>query len=169
MGIERIDRTHRQNRADAERHRGAVPHFGAGGVDHLGQPLAAPFGRRGESVPAALTPAVIGFFPARRGDDRAVLEGCTDAVTDAVERRDDFAGHAAGFRQHRLDVVHGEVAKKTFFENREEPRPKFEREAHVGEGGLIRHCFLRSGSKVSSRRGHAAFGADRIPLRYIII
>ena len=72
----------------AERHRGAVPHFRAGGVDHLGQPLAAPFGRRGEPVPAALAPAAIGLFPTRRGDDRAVLEGCTDAVTDAVERRD---------------------------------------------------------------------------------
>ena len=107
----------------------------------LRQPLAAPFGRRGKTVPAALAPAAIGLLPAGRGGDRAVLEGRADAVADAIERRDDLAGHAAGLRQHRLDVVHGEVAEKAFFERREQPRPIFEREAHVGEGGLIGHRF----------------------------
>ena len=107
----------------------------------LRQPLAAPLGRRSEPVPAALAPAAIGFLPTGRGDDRAILEGRADAIPDAIERCDDLAGHAAGLRQHRIDVVHREVAEKALFENREQPRPKSEREAHVGEGGLIGHRF----------------------------
>ena len=57
MGVERVDRRHGEHRADAERHRGRVPHFDAGGVDDLRQALAAPFGRRGEAIPAGLPQA----------------------------------------------------------------------------------------------------------------
>ncbi len=91
-----------------------MPHLDAGGVDDLRQRLAAPFGRRGKAVPAAAAPAVIGFLPARRRGDDAVLERRAELVADAVERRDHFAGEAAGFGQHRIDVVHGEIAKESF-------------------------------------------------------
>ena len=45
VGVERVDRAHGQQRANAERHRGGVPHLCACGIDDLRQPLAAPFDR----------------------------------------------------------------------------------------------------------------------------
>ncbi len=139
MSVECVDRAHGQQRTEAERHRGAVPHFGAGGVDGLRQTLTAPFGRRGKAVPAAFAPGAISLFPAGRGGDDAVLEGRADLVADAIERPNHFGGHAAGFGQHRLDVVHGEVAEEAFLERGQKRRPVFERKAHVGEWGVIGH------------------------------
>ena len=45
---ERLDRAHGQHRADAESHRGGVPHLDAGGVERVRQRLAAPMRGRGE-------------------------------------------------------------------------------------------------------------------------
>ena len=137
--VERIDRAHGQKRADAERHAGAVPHFGAGGIDDLRQALAAPFGRRSKPVPTALAPRVIGFLPARRGGDDAVFDGSADTVADAVERRQHLGGHPAGLGQHRLDIVHRQVAEEPFLQCRQERSPVFERKGHVGERGVIGH------------------------------
>ena len=139
VGVERIDRAHGEHRADAESHRRRVPHLGAGGVEHLRQSLAAPFRRRGQAVPAALAPGVIGLLPAgRRGDD-AVLEVGASLVADPVERRDDFGGDAAGFGQDRIDVIHGEVAEKALLERGQKRRAVFERKVHVGEWSAIGH------------------------------
>ena len=66
-------------------------------LSDLRQALAAPLARRRQPVPAALSPGVIGFLPAGRGGDGAVLEDHAILVADPVERRDDLAGHAAGF------------------------------------------------------------------------
>ena len=42
-------------------------------------------------------PGGVGFLPARRGGDDAVLEWRAEFVADAVERCDHLAGKAAGF------------------------------------------------------------------------
>ena len=147
--IERVDRAHGQKRADAESHAGAVPHFGTGGIDDLRQCLPAPFGGRSKPVPAALAPCVIGFSPARRGGDDAVLDGGADAIAGTVERRKHFGRHAAGFGQHRLDIVHAQVAEESFFQCRQQRSPVLERKAHIGEGRMV-------GQAVSARmcKGH---------------
>ena len=86
---ERLDRAHGQHRADAERHRGRVPHLDAGGVERVRQPLAAPFvGRRKRRSSRPPTQAAIGLLPAGRRGDGAVLERRAELVADRVERRD---------------------------------------------------------------------------------
>ena len=111
VGGERLDRAHGQHRADAERHRGRVPHLDAGGIDRVRQRLAAPFGRRREPVPAGGRPGAVGLLPARRRGDGAVLERRAVPVADLVERRDDVGREAAGFRQHGIDDVLAEIAE----------------------------------------------------------
>ena len=124
---------------ERERHRRAVPHFGAGGIDGLRQALAAERFRRGKPVPAALAPGAVGVLEAGRGDDGAVVECRPDAVAVAVERGDDFGGDAAGFADNGLDIVHAEVAEQAGFERLRQARAVAEGETHVGEGGLIGH------------------------------
>ena len=114
VGVKRIDRRDGQERADREPHRGGVPHFLARHAERLRQRLAAPFGRRGEAVPAAAAPALIGFLPARRGGHRAVLERHAEGVADAVKRGDHLAGETAGLGEHGIDVIHGEIAEQSF-------------------------------------------------------
>ena len=116
VGVQRIDRRDGQQRADGKRHGRGIPHFDAGDVDRLRQRLAAPFHRRREPVPAAIAPGFVGFLPAGRGGDDTVLERRAERVADPIERRDDLAGEAAGFGQHRLDHIHGEIAEQPLVE-----------------------------------------------------
>ncbi len=116
VSVQGVDRRDGQERADGKRHGGGIPHFDAGDVDRLRQRLAAPFHRRRKAVPAAIAPGAIGFLPAGRGGDDAVLERRAERVADPIERRDDFAGETAGFRQHRLDHIHGEISEQPFVE-----------------------------------------------------
>ena len=57
--FKRADGALGQERAEREGHRGAVPDFGAGDVDEMGQAHAAELGRRGDAVPARLRPAPV--------------------------------------------------------------------------------------------------------------
>ena len=102
---QRIDAGHGEHRAEAESHRGRVPHFNAGGIDGLRQILPAPLRRRGEPVPAGLRPRAVSVLPARRRGDDAVLERRALPVADRVERRDHFGRELAGLLEHRLDHV----------------------------------------------------------------
>ena len=136
---ERVDARHGQERAEAERHGGRVPHLDAGGIDGVRQILAAEFRRRGEAVPAGLRPGPIGLLPARRHGDGAVLEDGALAVADDVERSDHFAGEAAGLRQHGIDHVLGQVAEQSFAHRRAKPGAVIERELDVGNRRPIGH------------------------------
>ena len=66
--------------------------------------------RRGKPVPAGRGPGAIGLLPARRGGDGAVLEDDALAVADHVERGDHLGRELAGFLEHGVDDVFGEVA-----------------------------------------------------------
>ena len=94
--------------------------------------LAAPFGRRGEPVPAGGGPGGVGLFPARRRGHLAVLERRAELVADAVERRDHVAGEAAGFLQHRIDRFLVEVAVEPLGERGFQAGGVFERKGDVG-------------------------------------
>ena len=109
VGREGVDPGHGQRRPDHEGGGGRVPHLDTGGVHRPGQPLAAPFGRAGEPVPAGAGPGGVGLFPAGRHGDGAVLEDRTALIADPVERRDDVAGELAGFAEHGLEQVVAEV------------------------------------------------------------
>ena len=139
VGGERIDGRHGQHRADAERHGARVPHLDAGGVHRVRQLLAAEFGGRGNAVPAGGGPGGIGLFPARRRGDGAVLEGGTEFVADAIERRDHVAGEAAGFNQHLIDHGLVEIAVKPFRQRGFQAGGVFERESYVGNGRAVAH------------------------------
>ena len=110
VGRKRVGRAHRQHRTDAESHGGGIPHFQAGGVERVRQFLAAPLRGRGEPVPTARGPGAIGVLPTGRRGNRAVFEGCADAVANGVERGEHLGGEAARFRQHRVDQVPAEIA-----------------------------------------------------------
>ena len=58
----------------------------------------------------AAAQAAIGLLPAGRHGDRAVLERRAELVADRVERRDHVGGEPAGFLQHGVDIVGGEIA-----------------------------------------------------------
>jgi hypothetical protein len=139
MLVERIDRGHRQHRPDTERHRRRIPHFDAGGVDRVRQFLTAPRGGRGEPVPAGLRPGTIGFFPAGRGGDDAVLERRAVAVARCVERGDHLRCKAAGFLKHSVDHVVGEVAVEAVRHGLAEAGTMPEREGDVGNRRGVAH------------------------------
>ncbi len=141
MGRKRVGRSHRQHRTDAESHGGEFPHFDAGGVERVRQFLAAPLRGRGEPVPThARGPGAIGVLPTgRRGNRFAVLEGCTDAVANGVERGEHLGGEAARFRQHRVDHVLSEIAVEVLGEYRPKAGRMLERKGDVGNRRLIRH------------------------------
>jgi hypothetical protein len=101
MGVERLDRGERQQRAEAERDIRRAPDFGAGGVDRKRQALAAKGLRPGHRVPAGRRPALIRIEPARRGRHLVGFELDAVFVADPVERGQHFAGEFAGFLQHR--------------------------------------------------------------------
>ena len=103
------------------------------------QVLAAEFGGRGDAVPAGGGPGGVGFLPARRRGDDAVLERRAEFVADAVERRDHLAGEAAGFFQHLVDHVLVEIAVKAFRQRGFQAGGVFERKSDVGDGGAIGH------------------------------
>ena len=129
-----------------------MPHFGAGGIDDLRQRLAAEGKRRGEPVPAAGLPGLVGFLPARRRGDGAVLERRAVFVAVAIERRDDFLGEASGFREHRIDVVERQFAEQALLDRGGERSAVLERESNIGKRGLIGH-----GKRPSV--GHVRLGA----------
>ena len=139
---ERIDAGHGEQRAEPERHRGRIPHLDAGGVDGLGELLPAPLRRRGKRVPARLRPGAIGFLPARRHGDGAVLERRAVAVADRIERRDDVGCELARFGEHRLDHVLAEIAEEALAERRAKTRAVLERERHVGNRRGVGHGVI---------------------------
>ena len=136
---ERVDRGHGQHRADAEGHGSRVPHLDAGGVERVRQRLAAPFGGRGEAVPAGRRPGAIGLLPAGRRGHRAVLERRAVAVADGVQRRDDVGCEPAGLREHRVDDVFAEVAVEAGGERLRKACPVLERKGDVGDRRPIGH------------------------------
>ncbi len=138
-----------------ESHGGGIPHLDAGGVERVRQSLAAPLLGRGKPVPAGLGPGAIGFLPAGRGGDRAVLEGRADAVADGVERAEHLGGEAAGLLQHRVDQVLLEIAVESFRQRRRKTRRMLERKGDIGNGRPIGHGWSPAAVAARLQDAHA--------------
>jgi len=109
------------------------------------QLLAAPLGGRGKPVPAGLRPSAIGFFPARRRRDGAILERRAVAVAHRVEGRENISGELAGFLQHGLDHVRGEVAVEPLGQRGTKSRRVVERKGDVGNRRPVGHGVCSQG------------------------
>ena len=138
---EGVDRRHGEHRADAECHRGGIPHLDAGGVDGMRQALASELGRRRQPIPAGRGPVAIGLFPARRRGDDAVLDGCPVGVADPVERCDHVGRELAGFFQDGVERLIVEVVDAGLARFGE-PGGVPEREGDVGDRGAVGHRHL---------------------------
>ena len=100
-------------------------------------------------VPAGGGPAAIGLLPAGRHGDGAVLERRAVLVADGVERRDHVGREPAGFFQHGIDIVGGEIA--ALRERPRKPGAVLEREGDVGDRRAVGHaeCKPRSISAIA--------------------
>ena len=154
---QRIDRRHSQNRAEAERHGGRVPHFQTRGVERMWKILAAPLRRRGKRVPATFGPGVIRLLPSRWRRHGAVVEARAVAVTDHIERSEDVGRELACFREHRLDHVIAEIAIEAVGQRRGEIRRVIERKGNIGNRRPVSHRCFPDGTLV--------FAAERAHLR----
>ena len=98
-----------QARIHAERHVGARVHLADGGVQHVGDALAAVLGVAVEPGPAAFAQEVEGLPEAGRGADHAVLEHAALAVADGVEGCEHVARDLARLLEDRGGEVAVEV------------------------------------------------------------
>ena len=141
MRLQGADGALGQERAEREGHRGAVPDFGAGDVDEMGQAHAAELGRRGDAVPARLRPAPVDVGEAGRRRHHAVLVTRAGKIAGAVERRDFLGGEAAGFRDDGGHGVPIEIAHEPLFDQPWQIGDRAQRKEDVGDRRTIRHLL----------------------------
>ena len=139
MGVERLDRAQRQQRAEAEGDIRRAPDFGAGGIDRERKALAAKRFRAGHRVPPGRRPALIGIGPARSGGHLVGLELDAVFVADAIERRQHVGGEFAGFLQHRRGDVGVEIAVMAGLHGRLQAGAMVEGEQHVVDRRAVGH------------------------------
>lgn len=113
----------------------------------------------GESVPAAFHELVVGRTEAGRGGDRvgALVEGATDLIAYAVERRQHLRGEAAGFFEHGIDDVGAGVGIAEPGEQGVGAEHVVQGEAEIGQrGGVAAHAGslkrVQEGVRVSAAR-----------------
>ncbi len=129
--LERVDRTERQGRPDAEGHRRAVPHLVDRGRQRGRQALPAMVHRPGQSVPAAVDPAVVEVAPARRHGHGAVAPDGAGLVAPCGQRGDLAIGKPPGFVQDRIKEIGRQVARRASRHRVLEPRDMPKREADL--------------------------------------
>ena len=139
MGVERLDRAQRQQRAEPERHIRRAPDFGAGGVDRERQALAAERFRTRHRIPAGRGPAPIGVGPAGRGGHLAAVELDAVLVADPVQRRQHVAGEFSGFLQHGGGDVGVEIAVMAGLDGGLQAGAVIEGEQHVIDRRAVAH------------------------------
>jgi hypothetical protein len=139
MGLERLDRAERQERAEPEGDVRRAPDLGAGSVDRQRQALAAERLRPGHRVPSGRRPAPVGVGPAGRGGDFIIRELDAVLVADPVERRQHVGGELAGLLQHRGGDVGVEIAVMAGLDGGRKPGAMVEGEQHVGNRRAVGH------------------------------
>src|SRR5262249_43305397 len=100
------------------------------------------FGWRRHRVPAGQTPIAVSFLPTGRRSHLAVGKARAVSVADPIERRDDFAGKEAGFRDDRIDVLDAEFAEQALLDRGRKRCGVFERRGDLGKRRAVAH--LRS-------------------------
>src|SRR5882672_12268459 len=152
VGLQRVDRPHGQDHADAEGHRGRVPHLDAGGIDGMRQTLAAPIRRPRDAIPASGTPVAIGLLPTVGRRDHAVLDPGALTIANPVKRGNHLGREPSRLLQHGIDQVLVEVFVEPFGKRSSKSGGVFEREGDVGNRRAIGHAAspptLRSACEV---------------------
>ncbi len=146
MGIERLDRRQRQQRAEAEGDVRGAPDLGAGGVDRERQALAAKGFRPRHRVPPGRGPALIGVRPARRRRHLAVVELDAVLVAHLVQRRQHVAGELAGLFQHGGGDIAVEIAVMAGFHGGLQARAVVERKQDVVDRRAVGHGVTPRGN-----------------------
>jgi hypothetical protein len=160
MRLQGADGALGKKRAEREGHRGAIPNFGAGDIDEVGQAHAAELGRRGDAVPARLRPAPVNVGEAGRRRHDAVLVTRASKVAGTVERRNLLSGEAARFRDNGRHCVPIEAAHEPLFDERRKIGDGAHRKEDVGRRRTIRH-FLAAPCPECT--GPIGFAAKRVP------
>ena len=153
MGVERLDRAQRQQRAEPEGDVRRAPDFGADGIDRERQALAAERFRPRHRVPAGRGPALIRIGPAGGGGDLAVVELDAVLVADPVERRQHVGGEFSGFLQHGGGDVAVEIAVMAGLHGGLQARAVIEGQQHVVDRRAVGHGGV---SGLSGRERRAA-------------
>ena len=96
----RLNRPLIEQRAQAERHIGPLPHFLDAESQRPWQALSAIFRIEGHGVPAALAILPVGFLKAGGRGDRAVFKFCAGLVAGMVQGGEDFRGQLCRLLQH---------------------------------------------------------------------
>ena len=139
MRVERFNRTSGQERAQRESHIGGVPHFNAGGLHQHGQTLPAEIRRSRQTIPSGLGPIAIGFFPARRRGDRALMELGASLIANPIKRRDPVIGEFASLFQHGLGHTAFQIWRKPIGDHRLKPSHMAERVQNIIDWRAITH------------------------------
>ncbi len=151
VGAQRLDRTHRQRRAEREGCGAGIPHFKSGDVQHVRQALAAIFLGACQSVPATCDPVLIEFRPAIRGLHFAVNQTSALPVADLGQRGDFFRRETTGFVQDRIDEILAEVTEQAFIDRVAQPCDMSQSKRDVLDGRLVHiissHLKRNRGSK----------------------
>ena len=78
---------------------------------HGGHPLSPVLGQGRQGGPAGLDHGVIGFLPAGRAGDLAIVPFAAFLIADAVQGGDDFLGEFRAFFQDLTDQVRGHIGE----------------------------------------------------------
>ncbi len=137
--VERLDRTQRQQRAEAERDIRRAPDFGAGRVDRERKTLAAKRFRSGHRVPPRSRPALVCIGPTGGGGHLAAVELDAIFVAHSIQRRQHVAGEPSGFLQHGGGDVGVEIAVMAGFHSGLQARAMIEGQQHVVDRRAVGH------------------------------
>ena len=140
MNGQRLDGALRQDRTEAEREVGGIPHFLHGDRQRAGQALPAIIRRRGEAAPAAFHPLPVGVRKTFRGlHALALFEPRAFLVARPVQRGQHIGGELCAFFQHRLHEVGAQFGKIPLAGKLRQARHIVQNEGHVTNGRTIGH------------------------------
>ena len=140
--LERADRPLRQQRAERERHRGAVPDFRAGDVDEVGQPHSAEFRRSRDAAPAGFRPAAIDVAESgRHGHDPIFITGARD-VARPIERRNFVGGETSRFADDGRNRLPVEISVQIRSDHFGQAGDRLEGKQNIGDRRTVGHSRL---------------------------
>jgi len=146
LGAAQKDRLYRplgQQRHQGETQIGAVPHLHDGGVDELGQALAAVFRAEAQSIPPGFDELPIGGMKAVGHRHVPVVPSRPFDVAHAVERRPHAVSEFRRLLEHGIDQVRRCVLAAREAGDALEIGELLDCKLHVPDGSAIRaHCLL---------------------------
>ena len=142
VGLQQLDRSEGQERAQRKRHACRAPHFEDRGGERQRQALAAVIGGGGKPAPAAFDIAGIGLAKSRRGAHDTVFEDAADTVGRLVQRRQRARREPCRLAEDRFDKVRVRRAVTGQRGQLADPRHLLQHKAHLGDRGGVGHRSL---------------------------